>query len=131
MLRKLKKLKIKLFLVTNDSKERAINSLVKTGLRKFFDLILVSEEIGHEKSTGIPFKILLNRSKLKAKDIIVIGDSLKHDIIPAKKLGMISVRILRNKSKKELSPKKEEIPDYEIKNLYELNKLLTCDASKI
>lgn len=83
----------KLILVTNALREVANKTIDNHGIRKYFDLIIISEDVGFEKNTLKPFKIVLEMLNIKAKEIIVIGDSIEEDITPSLSLGMKAMRI--------------------------------------
>ena len=67
VLRWLKKKNFKLALINNGHPAKTNEVLRKFDLEKFFDIIVISGEIGHEKCTGIPFKVALEKLKLSPK----------------------------------------------------------------
>jgi putative hydrolase of the HAD superfamily len=85
----------------------------KLDIEKFFDIILISEEIGYEKSTLVPFKMFLEKTKLKPEECLMIGNRVDEDVY-AKKLGMKTVLL----SYFEFLPAGEpEEPDYRIEKI--------------
>ena len=78
----------KLAIVSNSDNYTANKTIDKHDLRKYFDVVVISEDIGYEKNTGIPFENALHCLKLRPEEVIMIGDNEEEDIIPAKKLGM-------------------------------------------
>ena len=127
-LQELKNKNFKLALVSNDSIQRVKKTVKKYGLQNFFDICLASESVGAEKASGKPFKIILKKLKEKPKNVITVGDELREDIFPSKKLGIVSVLILRNKiNYNHYLKEKVKIkikPDFIIKNLKQLRELL-------
>lgn len=89
-----------LAVITNDATERAMKILKKTGLKKYFDIIIISEQIGYEKISKKPFFYLIEKLKVRPSQVLVIGDSIDQDILPALECGMQAILVLRNKKKK-------------------------------
>ena len=118
----LRKKDYKLGIITNGTVEAQKNKIKCLGIGKFFDEIVYAREFGreYEKPHVKPFIEICKRLKIKPNQIAYIGDNPVTDFSGAKKVGLVTVRILRGAYK--------EIPsgvdiDYEIKNLYELLKI--------
>ena len=118
----LRKKDYKLGIITNGTVEAQKNKIKCLGIGKFFDEIVYAREFGreYEKPHVKPFIEICKRLKIKPNQIAYIGDNPVTDFSGAKKVGFVTVRILRGAYK--------EIPsgvdiDYEIKNLYELLKI--------
>jgi len=118
----LRKKDYKLGIITNGTVEAQKNKIKCLGIGKFFDEIVYAREFGREceKPHVKPFIEICKRLKIKPNQIAYIGDNPVTDFSGAKKVGLVTVRILRGAYK--------EIPsgvdiDYEIKNLYELLKI--------
>ncbi len=109
-----------LVMVTNNSTRWANHLLDRFDLRKYFDHVVVSEEVGEEKSTTLPFKVALERTGLKPEDVVVVGDRSDEDVYGAKMLGMKAVRI---RSSVPVFGETREA-DHEIEDLKELKKIL-------
>ena len=114
----------KLYIVTNGliniQKIRIMNSNIST----YFSDIIVSEEVGVTKPNSKIFNELLKRNKLQPSEVIMIGDSLEHDIKGAKSVGIKSIwyNPMRLKNDTEIAP------DYEIKDLLELKSILKSEV---
>jgi putative hydrolase of the HAD superfamily len=80
-------------LVCNGSIMRTNALIDRFGLRKFFRCILISEEVGYEKSTGVPFKAALRKLGLFAEQALAVGDNPEEDAEGAKKAHMRSVLV--------------------------------------
>jgi len=119
----LKKRGYKLVIVSNALTAEANFIIDKLGLRKHFDLVVISEDVGQEKSTTIPFKIALEKLHLKPEEVIVVGDREDEDILGAKLLGMKAVRIRGPHGPYGETRK----ADYEIDDLRELKRILPLD----
>lgn len=89
-LKELKKRKIKLWVVTDAPKIKAYQRLLAMNIEKYFDLVIGFEDTGKKKKTEIPFNTALEKLGLDKKEVMTIGDSLKRDIIPTKKVGLVS-----------------------------------------
>lgn len=61
--------------------------LSELGLASYFDVIVDSSMVGIRKPDKRIFKVIINELNVNPSDIIVVGDSYKNDIVPAKLLG--------------------------------------------
>ena len=98
--------------------------LDKLGLLKYIDLVIASAEEGVAKPDLTIFQIALDRANCKPEEAVMVGDRIDNDIIPANKIGMITVWIKQGFG--GLSDPKQTIeqPDYTIHDLNELLNLL-------
>ena len=98
--------------------------LEKLGLLRYIDLVIASAEEGVAKPDLRIFQIALGRANCKPEEAIMVGDRIDNDIIPANKIGMITVWIKQGFG--GLSDPKQTIeqPDYTIHDLNELLNLL-------
>lgn len=83
--------------------------------KNIFDEIIISENENCRKPSLEFYKIAINRLKTEPEDILYIGDSLKLDLIPAKKMGIKTVLIDRDniyKSSKERISNFRELNNY-------------------
>lgn len=87
LMRKLKK-DYRLAIITNENTRTQILKLKTIDPQmQYFDFIVTSEEIGVEKPDFKIFHDCQRRAKLEFQDILMVGDSIENDLIPAKKLG--------------------------------------------
>lgn len=108
MIKGLKEAGYKLAIVSNiyDVTTKRIRKEFKDFL-KFFDVITFSAEVGMMKPNSEIFAHTLNKLNKKYKEnilpeeIVMIGDSFKNDIEPARNLGMKAKHINRNQEKLE------------------------------
>lgn len=63
------------------------------GISEYISLVLSSAEEGVEKPDPVIFLHALERADCKAEEAVMIGDRPDNDILPAKRLGMKTVRI--------------------------------------
>ncbi len=91
LLKELKK-KYKLFLVSDTIKKRVISILNRFKMEEFFTEIITPEDYGTKRNLK-PLEYIMEKYDLKANEIIIVGDSEKDDIIPAKKLSMFYIKV--------------------------------------
>jgi HAD superfamily hydrolase (TIGR01662 family) len=82
----------KVGLVSNFTYSPAIYaSLRKLGINRFFNAVLVSQDIGWRKPHRIIFEEALRKLQVKAEEVVFIGDSPTEDVGGAKAVGMKTV----------------------------------------
>lgn len=112
--------KYKIYVITNGivelQKPRIRNSLVSP----YISDIIVSEEVGVSKPNRRIFDILLKKTNLKTDEVIMIGDNLEKDIKGAQNANIISIWYNPNNENNNTNI----IPNYQIKNLIEIQELL-------
>lgn len=111
--------KYKIFTASNGIFKMQENRLKKSNLYKYFDKIFVSDKIGFEKPDKKFFQKIMDITKFSNDDLIMIGDSIKSDIIGAKNSKIKSIYF--NKEDKKISDKNFT---YQVKNLSEIKKIL-------
>ncbi|MEM2918624.1 MAG: TIGR02253 family HAD-type hydrolase [Candidatus Altiarchaeota archaeon] len=121
---KLRELGYKLGVITDGKAIKQWEKLIRLGLQHFFDLVLISEEIGIEKSDEKIFKFALEKIKCEPSEAIMVGDRLDKDILGANKIGMLTIKILRGRYSEQQPKIKDEKPLYEISNLREIFSIL-------
>jgi HAD superfamily hydrolase (TIGR01549 family) len=92
---------LKQYILTNsNTQETVLKKLNLIGIdSKVFDQIHTSVEIGYNKPDEEAFQVLWNESGFKKNEIVYVGDRIKTDIRPAKKLGLNAIHISKNKLK--------------------------------
>ena len=111
--------KYQIFAASNGVYDMQVNRIKKSNLDKYFDEIFVSDKIGFEKPDKRFFQKIIDITKYSNKDLIMIGDSIKSDIIGAKNSNIKSIYF--NKENKKNS---DENFTYQVKNLSEIKKIL-------
>ncbi len=92
-------------------------SLRKVGLSEFFNVVVVSEEVGWRKPSSRIFQEALNRLQIKACEAVYIGDSPNEDIKGAKQAALKTVFVPSQfNTLKDLIESKQE-PDHIAKDL--------------
>ena len=95
-LRRLSK-KFKLGIIANQRGGSA-HRLQQHGLMKYFDIVYSSEEMGRSKPAPDLFISALDAVGCTPEEACMVGDRIDNDILPAKALGMKTVRILSGPS---------------------------------
>lgn len=91
---------VKLGIVTNSYLvEEQKTRIVRSGLAKYFDDILVCASIGHYKPAPQAFLHLVHKYRLQPEHCLFVGDSEKYDILGAKNAGLSTVRIVHHEDK--------------------------------
>ncbi len=110
--------KYKLHLITNGFAEVQWIKIENSGLKPFFEHIIISEEVGTQKPDKAIFEIAMNRASTHAEECIMIGDNYNTDIVGAQNAGMDQVFFNPTKNRKK------QPVTHEIKTLIELKGIL-------
>lgn len=97
VLHKLKE-KYPLYIASNGIAIKQWDKLIRMKLAMFFQDVFVSDELGMQKSPEF-YKEIAARVNAKPNECIMIGDREDKDIVPAKKVGWLTIRIRRNGAK--------------------------------
>ena len=125
VVRKLTKLGYKVAIIANDEDGvSARNVINNTGLKDYFNTILISGELGIEKPDSRIFEVALESLGVKAKNAVMVGNRIDADIVGANRSEMTSIWFKWNNRYPASINTKEEEPDFTISNLSELNAVL-------
>ncbi len=105
---KLREIGYRLYVATNGSIIKQWDKLIRLGIALYFEDVFVSEELGEEKGVKF-FEKVLKKLNSKPKECIMIGDREEADIIPAKKLGLYTVRVKRGEYIQEKTTANTEV----------------------
>lgn len=89
---------LKIAIVTDLTTEIQIKKILHLNLEAEIDFLISSEEAGFEKPHEAMFKLALEKSKLEAKQVIMIGDSLTKDIEGAEKMGISAIHFKKEEN---------------------------------
>ena len=120
-LNKLHRKGIKLGIVTDAPRIRAWIRLAAIGIQDMFDVVVTYDDSKEKKPSLKPFNLALKKLRIKPEDVIVVGDSIERDIVPAKRLGAKTVLARYGVVNKESSEIK---PDLEIRRFKEMLTIL-------
>ncbi len=113
----------KLGLVSNFTYAPLIyGALRKTGLNRFFHVVLVSDAVGWRKPHVKIFEEALKRLDVKADEALYVGDSPDEDIKGAKQLGLKTIYVMSQFHPLESLQKSMQNPDAIAKNLCQAEK---------
>jgi len=94
--------------------------LEDAGVLGLFRWQLVSEEMGVAKPDMLFFHMILDGLGVSPKEAVMVGDRLDHDILPARLLGMYTVRVLVGPYAEQIPISPLHCPDRTIGSLEEL-----------
>lgn len=117
-LEELKK-KYKLAIISDAPRIQVWIRLVAMRIQDKFDLVITFDDTKKKKPDIKPFLVAAKKLKLRPQEIAMVGDSIKRDLSPAKKLGMLTILAEYGQIKRE----KGKV-DYKIKNINQLTKIL-------
>jgi putative hydrolase of the HAD superfamily len=84
----LKKLGLKLAIITDADSSRALARLTRVELLDSFDILVAADMTGTKKPDPAHFLYALQALGAKPEESLVVGDSIRRDIVPARKLGL-------------------------------------------
>jgi HAD superfamily hydrolase (TIGR01549 family) len=87
--------RVPLALVTNGASRLQHAKLAATDLRRFFDVVVVSEEVGVGKPDPAPFQTALEALGLGADDVVMVGNDVDRDIAGARNADIRPVHVDR------------------------------------
>lgn len=122
LLGKLKE-RYRLYLLTNGISAEQRKKLIKLGLIDIFDNIYISSETMINKPRVEAFLNVIQENNLDVTTTLMIGDSIHHDIEPARKLGLTTCLINRKWHLTNV-PEKNKYHGYSTDNIKKILKLL-------
>ncbi len=121
-LNKLKKHYV-LAILTHGNARKQNDKLKKLGIKKHFKFLISAKDKKISKENPKLFEELLKKG-YKAEEIIYVGNNPLTDFKGPKKLGIITIRILRGEFAKVKVSKKEDA-DFHIKKFQQIKKIIT------
>lgn len=91
VLETLKRVGLKLAVVTDALNGNAVKRLKKAGLIDYFNVIVSADMTGRRKPEPDSILLALNKLGVRPEEAILVGDSLRRDIEAGKKLGMVTI----------------------------------------
>jgi len=105
----------------NEIKNKKIRVL---GIRKYFDLIITSNDTGKNKPDKSIWKSALKKFRLSPKECMMVGDKPEMDLKPTKEMGFTTVWMKRGDWASRRKAKKFKYVDYEISKLSDLLRII-------
>lgn len=94
--------------------------LNKMGISEYICLVVSSAEADIAKPDPAIFRLALERADCEAKNLVMIGDRLDNDIIPAKQLGMHTIWVRQGFGGMADIKNAENIADHTVKSIGEI-----------
>ena len=88
----------RLGIVTNNGTAEQIEKLRALDIAKYFDTVVISEDVGLIKPDPRIFSIALERIGARAQDAVFVGDNWTNDIVGALNIGMAAVWLNRDET---------------------------------
>lgn len=118
-IRQVKDMGCSFVIITDADTENAYRRLKRVGLENVVDDIIAYDMSGKKKPDLGAFEYALNRVDAEVLESMYIGDSLRRDIAPAKKIGMVTAYAAygdRNEHDRDFFFE----PDYKLENIGEI-----------
>ena len=113
----------KLTVLRNGGKVMQNHRLELAGVKKYFDLIVTSEEAHYSKPNVHAFDYFFSRTEIGPNDTVFFGDGLQSDILGAERYGFDSIWYNHRHRKNTLNLH----PKFEVENYPEFVKLMQND----
>ena len=127
VLGKLQRRGVFLSIVTDAPKTKAYQRLLGMGIEPYFKFVVGYEDTNKSKHTGLPLLLALEMLRKECPDIanseiLMVGDSIARDIVPAKELGLRTALAKYGQRVAEGSG----IADYELTDIKDLVNVLVA-----
>ena len=91
-LRKLRSMGLRMAIISNHHNGKSLRGMLRSfGISQYFEVVIVSEEVGVRKPNPKIFRVCLSRLRLRRDQVIFVGDSLLYDVVGARAAGIVSV----------------------------------------
>jgi len=114
LLEHLKSMRLKIGIVANIWGDGMNPVLERLDIKRFFDILVASSDVGYKKPDPCIFRLALDRLELSPEEVIMVGDNPKTDIQAAHDVGMSTVRLMRGPNR--IKPDVVNA-DFKVKNL--------------
>ncbi|MEK7483274.1 MAG: HAD-IA family hydrolase [Planctomycetota bacterium] len=122
--RMLAKTNLALGIITDGLTIKQSEKIIRLGIYPFLNprFIFISEQLGISKPNPKIYQFASQRCRIPTNQIMYIGDNPNNDIVPANKVGMITVRYVRDGKHRQTSCTVS--PTHEIQNFEQLREIL-------
>lgn len=124
VLARTRKEEYKTALIANADSVSARNVIASCKLEDYFDVTVISGEVGIEKPDEGIFHIALDRLGVRAGNAVMVGNRIDADIHGAKQAGMKAVWFSWNDRYHDTLDSEDDSPDFVIHHLSELPGIL-------
>jgi len=124
VLARTRKAEYKTALIANVDDVSARNVIAFCDLEDYFDVMVISGEVGIEKPDARIFHLALDRLGVRAGNAVMVGNRINIDIHGAKQAGMRSVWFSWNDRYPDTIDSENDNPDFVIHHLSELPGIL-------
>ncbi|MFQ6123295.1 MAG: HAD family hydrolase [Candidatus Heimdallarchaeota archaeon] len=131
---------LKLGVISNFTSTKAIHDfLMHLDLKQFFDVIVVSSEVGMRKPHHHIFEIGLQKMGVDSKEAAFVGDDIVYDIAGANDMGMVTIQVgapvpppIDQLAEVGQTTKEPCLPDYKVDSIFEIINIISnlCQPSK-
>jgi putative hydrolase of the HAD superfamily len=98
--------------------------LRRTGLAGFFDYVISYDMTGAKKPAPDAFLLALQKLGTSPSETLLVGDSIRRDIAPAKELGMVTAYAAYGDRNIRSRDPPDCCPDYVLNDIRELVRLV-------
>ena len=124
VLKTLQRKGIFLSIVTDAPKTKAYQRLLSMGIEPYFKFVVGYEDTSNPKNTGLPLMLALDKLRkeltgLTNNEILMVGDSMERDLVPAKKLGLQTALSMYGQKIADTGT-----PDYELADIKDILSIL-------
>jgi HAD superfamily hydrolase (TIGR01549 family) len=99
-------------IVTNNLRAEQEEKLRVTGLDRWVDHLVCSEQVGVTKPAPRIFRVALERAGARPRTSVMVGDSWEYDIVGATRLGIRSIWFHRDSRALPAAPPAEELRSF-------------------
>ncbi len=116
---------LKLGIITDGIPVKQFEKILRLRIERYFDEIIISDDIGIRKPNPKLFSYALDKVKVKPSETLMVGDRLDNDIEPANAVK-IHTALIHRKTKYDVDSEKisKIKPEFEIQSLSELSLIL-------
>jgi len=111
---------LKIAVISNSTRGGFRKIVKRLGIHRYFDFVLISQEIGYEKSSLVPFKMALKKLKVKPEECLMVGNRPDEDM-KAKNVGIRTCLVEYFKFPLGGKPEK---PDFKINDIRDLKGII-------
>jgi len=127
MVKRLHRRGYRLALVADSRPNTPPNVLRQHGLLDLFEHLAISEVVNSKKPDAVMFTGTLDAMGIAREQygaVVMIGNNLERDVVGANRLGLVSVFIQWNERRRIEPLASEELPDYTVHSIAELESLI-------